>query len=399
MKKLFTSIPLLITVLHLYASPCNLNIAVTKTDPICNGSSVGSIVLKITNGTSPYAYKWSDGSTYQNKYGLGGGVYSVTVSDAANCSASATVTITEPPMPVVYTTPSKGNDGTAKVNVSGISYTWSRGGQTTQTVTGLAPGLISVTVTDIHTCVYHPAAIVQPFGSENYVLCFNYGDSIDIDNNGSKDVYIFSMFGIDSGDIQAQSLNSEFKVSDQTAFQNSIFNSFRSGCELAQTTMICDWNAEWYPNTGDRYLGVEKVSSISDTTFGWLRLEFKGGLHSCSDTMFIHEKYLCPVPNRHVQAGEKVTVTSIDLAAEKGLSIYPNPFSEIAAVSYNLPPSTQKAFFNIFDLSGRLMKSFLLDPHTTSTSISSLGLFNGVYFYDLVADGVSVAKNKLVILK
>ncbi|MBK8556396.1 MAG: hypothetical protein IPL65_11800 [Lewinellaceae bacterium] len=60
--------------------------------------STGSIDLTVTGGTSPYTYNWGVGQpTTQDRTGLAAGTYTVTVTDANNCTAVLSKTITQPP--------------------------------------------------------------------------------------------------------------------------------------------------------------------------------------------------------------------------------------------------------------------------------------------------------------
>ncbi len=67
---------------------------------LCKGESTGSAVFTITGGTSPYNLSGDivamDVTSPYTATGLSAGTYQVTVTDANNCSATASVTITEP---------------------------------------------------------------------------------------------------------------------------------------------------------------------------------------------------------------------------------------------------------------------------------------------------------------
>jgi len=88
----------------------------------------GSIVATASGGTSPYSYSWSpSGGTAATAVNLSSGTYSVYVKDAALCSVSTAVTLTNNPMPVA----SAGSDTTVTFGTSvvlnasgGTSYTW-----------------------------------------------------------------------------------------------------------------------------------------------------------------------------------------------------------------------------------------------------------------------------------
>ncbi|MBK6996383.1 MAG: SprB repeat-containing protein [Lewinellaceae bacterium] len=52
----------------------------------------------MSGGTSPYTYNWGGGVTTQDRTNLAAGTYTVTVTDANSCTATKSVTITEPPV-------------------------------------------------------------------------------------------------------------------------------------------------------------------------------------------------------------------------------------------------------------------------------------------------------------
>ena len=67
------------------------------TPPTCNGAADGSIVITVTGGTPGYAYDWSPAvSTGATASDLAAMTYTCTVVDAADCSTSVSVTLTEP---------------------------------------------------------------------------------------------------------------------------------------------------------------------------------------------------------------------------------------------------------------------------------------------------------------
>jgi hypothetical protein len=59
-----------------------------------------NITSVTTSGGKPtYTYLWNDGSTLQNRTGLSTGTYSVTATDANNCTVSNSITVIQPPLP------------------------------------------------------------------------------------------------------------------------------------------------------------------------------------------------------------------------------------------------------------------------------------------------------------
>ncbi len=73
----------------------------TATNPIfCNGTN-GSIDLTVNGGTPNYTYAWSNSANTQDVSGLAAGTYSVTITDANNCTTTQTVTLSDPNPPTV----------------------------------------------------------------------------------------------------------------------------------------------------------------------------------------------------------------------------------------------------------------------------------------------------------
>jgi hypothetical protein len=65
----------------------------TQTNISCNGLSDGAVSINVTGGVTPYTYLWSNGSTTKDISGLAAGNYTITISDANNCSAIQSVTL------------------------------------------------------------------------------------------------------------------------------------------------------------------------------------------------------------------------------------------------------------------------------------------------------------------
>ncbi|MBX2907117.1 MAG: Ig-like domain-containing protein, partial [Taibaiella sp.] len=151
--------------------PATLTASATGTNVNCNGGTNGTVTLAVGGGTTPYTYSWSNGATTQNLTGLSAGTYSVTVTDANGCTATASKTITQPTTLTATTASTNSlcygcNNGTASVTPAGgtspYTYLWSTGA-TTASVTGLTAGTYTVTVTDNKGCtVVKTVTITQP---------------------------------------------------------------------------------------------------------------------------------------------------------------------------------------------------------------------------------------------
>ncbi|HET7433613.1 MAG TPA: hypothetical protein VFN10_02750, partial [Thermoanaerobaculia bacterium] len=122
----------------------------------CTGSSV---TLTASAATS---YLWSTGATTQSITVSAGGTYSVTVSNANGCSASASQVVTENALPSASISgPSSFCTG-ASVTLTAAaasSYLWSTGA-TTQSITVSAGGTYSVTVSNANGCSASASQVV-----------------------------------------------------------------------------------------------------------------------------------------------------------------------------------------------------------------------------------------------
>jgi len=154
------------------------------------GQSIGAIFLTVSGGVSPYSYQWSNGATTQDIIDLGGGNYTVTVTDATGCTASVTGSVTDFEGPtlsatVTNVTCNAGQNGAVDLTVtSGVgpySYFWSNG-STTQDISGLRAGLYGVAVVDAFGCVGTLSRVVNqpnPFQvntARTNLSCFGSND-------------------------------------------------------------------------------------------------------------------------------------------------------------------------------------------------------------------------------
>lgn len=137
-----------------------LNVNTTTTTSLCNASSGSASVNTVTNGTAPYSYKWSSGQTTQTILNVPAGNYTVSVTDAAGCTAIAQVAVINSNGFTLQIAPTNAacngvTNGSAVAQVfggaGGFSYKWSTGA-ITPTIANVGAGSYSLTVTDASGC-------------------------------------------------------------------------------------------------------------------------------------------------------------------------------------------------------------------------------------------------------
>lgn len=152
--------------------PTAISTTTAVTNVACNGGANGSATVTVSGGTGAYTYSWTPGGgTAASVSGLAAGNYTVTVTDANNCTTTAFANVTQPTALTTSTAVTNvacngGSNGVASISGSGgaggYTYLWSTG-SSLQTITGQMMGVYTATVTDANNCkVIKSAQITQP---------------------------------------------------------------------------------------------------------------------------------------------------------------------------------------------------------------------------------------------
>ncbi len=166
-----------------------VNLSLTKTDPLCSGDNTGSVTATFGDGTGPYMIKIDNGSYAAatspiNFGGLGAGVHTVTVKDAAGTERTVSITINSPAAiaatasSINPTCPGASNGSFAISATGGTgALTYSKDGgsyQQANSFTGLTAGTYNWSVKDANGCtktgkviLTDPAAITATATSTN----------------------------------------------------------------------------------------------------------------------------------------------------------------------------------------------------------------------------------------
>ncbi len=203
-----------------------LQVATTVVQPICNGSTDGSIQLVTLGGKAPYTYNWVKvGSPGVNGNGniptLGGagiinglasGIYTITVTDNSQPIETQTLTIQvqqpgviTPQFNIQQPTCHDANDGFIDVILTNggtqpYSYSWSTGlnGPNATSLSNIGNGSYKLTITDSNQCtaeftnVLNKAEVIVSLASKQDIGCGGTGKgSATLDITGGVAPYDF----------------------------------------------------------------------------------------------------------------------------------------------------------------------------------------------------------------
>ncbi|MBK9318740.1 MAG: SprB repeat-containing protein [Bacteroidetes bacterium] len=152
-----------------------INLSTVVTNVACNGASTGAVNLTVSGGTPGYTYNWSNGSSNEDITGLIAGTYTVTVTDANNCTATTSASVTQTNainLSTVVSNVACNGASTGAVNLTvsggtpGYTYNWSNG-SSNEDISGLISGTYTVTVTDANNCTATTSALVSQASAIN----------------------------------------------------------------------------------------------------------------------------------------------------------------------------------------------------------------------------------------
>ena len=187
--------------------PTLLTLTMDSSAVSCNGGNDGYATVYAVGGFPSYTYLWSNSVTDTVITGLTSGTYTVSVTDANNCTVNQNVFVDQSAplvIPISSTDVScnGGGDAIATANPTGgtpgYTYSWNNG-MTTKTITGLSTGVYTVTVTDSINCpsvassiTINEPSVISATADVDSVSCFGGNDGlITLGISGGNGSYAF----------------------------------------------------------------------------------------------------------------------------------------------------------------------------------------------------------------
>ncbi len=218
----------------------------------CTDPNSGKLFISTVGGISPYTYSWNDGSSQEDRAGLAGGGYTVTVTDFVGCTDTASANISNAALIVVEKNVSDVScfgsaDGSITLDVTGgvatLAYNWSNGA-TTSTVTDLGAGQYSVAISDAETnCTINDTFTISEPAELKAVIfvtnddCFEQpAGKIEVNASGGTPPYSYQVEGSLSGSIADNLQQGSYSI---TITDNN-------GCDVSTTEVVdkdeCDFD-------------------------------------------------------------------------------------------------------------------------------------------------------------
>jgi gliding motility-associated-like protein len=167
------------TVLVIPGPPNLPNPTIFNIDPTCNGYCDGSIFISPNGGNGVQTISWNGPQSGFNPINLCAGTYPFTITDAAGCTISSIVTLTNPPIPtispIIYSDTAcynSSNEIYSVIQQPGYTYQWSsvgsiNSGQGNDSISidwngypnGFIPGAVMVTGYNQNNCSSFPESI------------------------------------------------------------------------------------------------------------------------------------------------------------------------------------------------------------------------------------------------
>ena len=407
-----------------------MSIAVSIDSASCNGASDASITAIVSGGTPGYQYTWNPNAISGNPLtGIAAGSYSLTVTDANNCTAELQNILVQQPLPIVLSLVQQQNvscngasDGEAEISVlggtPGYTYVWDDPtNQSTALAGGLPPGTYSVEVTDANGCtaqwlnvnITEPDSLLVSVTSVTPITC-------DYSEDGVAETQVTGgtlPYGYSWNDPSGQTGSTAIDLGAGT-FTVTVTDVF--GCTAqAQATidpplipLTADFSLS--PETGLQPLDIT-VTNLSQggTTYEWIFGD--GNTFTTFNTDPFQYLYAdSGTFTLTLVAYNDVTGCSDTLRLENGIYVEPTSFIRVPNVitpngdgindMFPIDP-IQNNFFpfeirNIYDFRGEIFNRWGEKVYDWTQPLagwdgrttSGLELVNGTYFFVITAKGV-----------
>jgi gliding motility-associated-like protein len=324
----------------------------------CDPQSTTTASVTVNGGTAPFTYSWSPaGGNQATGTGLSAGTYTVLVTDSNNCVDSVSVTV-PPVIPISLTASStpvqcnQPNSGTASASASGgnppLTYLWSDGSAGVS-LSGLAGGNYTVTVTDANGCTVTETVTVNVipdvFASAGTDQTICSGDAANLNGSGSAGTAPYNYSWSNGSSNQNQTIN-------PTATNTyTVTVSDANGCTATSsvTITVIDYPVVTVtPNTDICFGSATSLQASGGSTYSWSPADGlnDAGIANPVASPSATTTYTVTVSNAQCSSTGTVTV---NVAPEIGAGFAPDTTQGQAPLTVEFSNSTSTAGSYLWD--------------------------------------------------
>jgi hypothetical protein len=372
----------------------------SSTNINCNGASTGTASVSATGGTvtTGYSYNWSNNANTASISGLTAGVYTVTVTDNAQCTDIVAVIVSQPTAVSITGSTTNilcfgQNSGAVSVSVSGgtanYTYNWNNG-NTNNAQNNIAAGNYTVSVTDANNClstlqlsVTQPAAGISFNPVSTNILCFGAGNgTVALNATGGSGIltYNWSNGSTDPslGLLQAGTYSCTVTDANGCVATSSSF-VITEPTALNTTSTVTD--ATTFGGT-DGSVNITVSGGTGSYSYNWsngANTQDLNNLPAGEYTVTITDGNNCTF----IQTETVDQPSSIFISANLGdVALYPNPGDNILYIESNLFTGID-VNVQMFSVDGKMVKSEAISRSFGLIELNTVELPSGVYFITL----------------
>jgi len=246
------------------------------TNEICNHNN-GRINMTVSGGTTPYTFNWSNSLHTEDLNNLTAGLYSVTVIDAAGCSAVSQAVVYDDngsfgiTNAVVTNEHCDDHSGAVNISVSGgtlpYAYLWSNNA-TSQDIASLTAGDYMIYVTDASGCSDNQTYTVQNQGSDLLITGAVVTQAVCTANTGA--IHVSFSGGVAPYTFEWSNGSHQQNLSNAAAGTYSLTITDAGGCSTTGS-----WNVGNQPGT--LVSGSVSVNEYCGNAAGSIHVTTSGG--------------------------------------------------------------------------------------------------------------------------
>lgn len=276
------------------SQPDTIALAASIQQVLCAADSSGTIALTVLGGTLPYSYNWTTSTssatfTSDSISKLFAGTYSVTVTDANSCSATASYQITEPTVLSLLLNASSvscGGDSTGVITsvVNGglapYTYAWSASTSsvilsTADSIKNLKAGTYYLTVSDVNGCQLTDTATItqnstlQASISKTDISCNGSSNgtlSVTVSGGTTPYTYLWNDFSTSQNRNNLNADNYSLTVSDNLGCLVVLFDTI---VEPSALIVLADTNNVNCSGASDASIKLTVSGGIAPYSYNW----------------------------------------------------------------------------------------------------------------------------------